>query len=256
MLTSHIKERLPESLVSLLSFILMEDKTNLNNKDKETILLNNKVIHKETILLNNKAIHRETILNLNNKATQLKDKSCILHSKVVIKDKACILHSKVVIKDKACILHSNRECIPNSNKACIHHSKDLVQALIPNNNRDIQLRECILNSKEDTQHNNIPNKDKIIKELISHIRVAKATKSMVRVKLVILIKLKESIELTVNCIYIDDIFQRCFGKGVYMKGHKSKPCKACLLARGLCEKCGGTGYNKKKGKACKCSKYK
>ena len=55
---------------------------------------------------------------------------------------------------------------------------------------------------------------------------------------------------------IDDIFQRCFGKGVYMKGHKSKPCKACLLARGLCEKCGGTGYNKKKGKACKCSKYK
>ena len=250
MLNSHIKESRLESLVSLSSFILMEDKTNLNNMDKETILINNRAIHRETTLLNNKVIHRETILNLNNKATQLKDKACILHSKELIKDKACILHSKELIKDKASILHSNRECILNSNKACTH-------------SKDIQLKECILNSKEDSQHNNIPNKDIIIKELISHIRlgtlikiIPKATKSMVRVKLVILIKVKESIGLTVNCIYIDDIFQRCFGKGVYMKGHKSKPCKACLLARGLCEKCGGTGYNKKKGKACKCSKYK
>ena len=237
MLNSHIKESRLESLVSLSSFILMEDKTNINNMDKETILINNRAIHREIILLNNKVIHRETILNLNNKATQLKDK-------------ACILHSKELIKDKASILLSNRECILNSNKACTH-------------SKDIQLKECILNSKEDSQHNNIPNKDIIIKELISHIRlgilikiIPKATKSMVRVKLVILIKVKESIGLTVNCIYIDDIFQRCFGKGVYMKGHKSKPCKACLLARGLCEKCGGTGYNKKKGKACKCSKYK
>lgn len=39
-----------------------------------------------------------------------------------------------------------------------------------------------------------------------------------------------------------------------MKKGKQKYCKECYKHAGLCYKCGGTGYNQKKGKVCKCKK--